>query len=163
MRDIVSRDVAPQLAAAVLSNTKIEKFNDIPIKEMRADSFTTLPLLNTKIGEAGGLILAGLMRRMGSLTSLDLSSNNIGGYWDSSASKVVYTPEGPKAIADALRINKTLTEVPCPAAIPLLYTEVSEGVLLPAQLDVRFNGLGSEGQAAINEAVRGKEGFKLYM
>ena len=35
--------------------------------------------------------------------------------------------------------------------------------LLPAQLDIRFNGLGDEGEAAIKEAVRGKEAFKLLI
>ena len=33
--------------------------------------------------------------------------------------------------------------------------------LLPAQLDVSYNGLGDEGKAAIQAAVRGKAGFKL--
>ena len=35
--------------------------------------------------------------------------------------------------------------------------------LLPAQLDIHFNILGHEGEAAIKEAVSGKEGFKLSM
>ena len=37
-------DGATQLSTAVLSNTKIEVFNQIPINEMRADSLTTLDL-----------------------------------------------------------------------------------------------------------------------
>ena len=35
--------------------------------------------------------------------------------------------------------------------------------MMPAQLDVRYNRLGDEGEAAIQEAVRGKEGFKLLI
>ena len=35
--------------------------------------------------------------------------------------------------------------------------------LLPAQLDIRFNKLGDEGEAAIKEAVSSKEGFKLQI
>ena len=31
----------------------------------------------------------------------------------------------------------------------------------PAQLDVRFNRLGAESEAAIKEAVSGKTGFEL--
>ena len=35
--------------------------------------------------------------------------------------------------------------------------------LLPAQLDVKYNYLGDESKAAIKEAVRDKEGFKLQI
>ena len=37
----------------------------------------------------------------------------------------------------------------------------SSASLPPAQLDLRANGIGDEGEAAIREAVSGKEGFKL--
>ena len=35
--------------------------------------------------------------------------------------------------------------------------------LLPAQLKIGYNKLGDEGEAAIKEAVSGKQGFKLDM
>ena len=35
--------------------------------------------------------------------------------------------------------------------------------LLPAQLDVRYNDMGDEGEAAIKEVVHGKAGFKLLI
>ena len=45
------------------------------------------------------------------LTTLNLSSNFIGGHWDRSKRQMVSTPEGPKPIADALLVNGALTEV----------------------------------------------------
>ena len=66
----ISGDGASQLAAAVLSNAKIEKFDDSPIKEMRADSLTTLDMHGKGIGLEGSLVVAGLMPFMASLTSL---------------------------------------------------------------------------------------------
>ena len=43
------------------------------------------------------------------VAQLNMSKNEIGGYWD--GAKIVSTPEGPKAIADALLVNGSLTEV----------------------------------------------------
>ena len=63
-----ARDGASQLAMAVLSNTKIEVFNEIPVKEMRANSLTELNLKNKHIGVEGGMVLAGLIPVMPSLT-----------------------------------------------------------------------------------------------
>ena len=37
----ISGEAASQLSAAVLANINIEQFNEIPVKEMRADSLTT--------------------------------------------------------------------------------------------------------------------------
>ena len=45
----------------------------------------------------------------GALTALNLSSNEIGGHWVNG--EIVSTPEGPKAIADALRVNGSLTKM----------------------------------------------------
>jgi len=169
-RNHIAGDGAAQLAAAVLGNLKIEMFNEIPIKEMRADSFTELNL-EKYVGVEGGMVMAGLMPVMGGLTklslkrnnleeegtkatcealkqnktlkeldisgadcgniggsagakhvarmlgvnggltSLNLSSNRIGGYWDREQQTNVFTPEGPKAIADALLVNGGLTSL----------------------------------------------------
>ena len=64
----ISGDSASQLSSAVLGNTKIEVFNEVPIKEMRADSFTELDLEGKKIGVEGGMVVAGLLPVMASLT-----------------------------------------------------------------------------------------------
>jgi hypothetical protein len=61
---------AAQLAAAVLGNLKIEMFNEIPIKEMRADSFTELDLKLKNFGVEGGMVVAGLIPVMGALTQV---------------------------------------------------------------------------------------------
>ena len=53
----IAGDGASQLSAAVLGNEKIEVFNKVPIKEMRADSFTELNLSHKEIGVEGGLVV----------------------------------------------------------------------------------------------------------
>ena len=72
----ISGDGASQLSAAVLGNTKIEVFNEIPVKEMRADSLTELDLKKKYIGVEGGMVVAGLVPVMASLTSVSLLRND---------------------------------------------------------------------------------------
>jgi Ran GTPase-activating protein (RanGAP) involved in mRNA processing and transport len=62
---------AAQISAAVLGNLKIEMFNEIPIKEMRADSFTELDLMGKRFGVEGGMVVAGLIPVMGALTKME--------------------------------------------------------------------------------------------
>ena len=66
----ISGDSASQLSSAVLGNTKIEVFNEVPIKEMRADSFTELNLERKYIGVEVGMVVAGLLPVMASLTEV---------------------------------------------------------------------------------------------
>ena len=99
----ISGEGASQLAAAVLSNDKIEKFNEIPIKEMRADSLTELKLTDERIGIEGVMVVAGLMRLMASLTTLLLARNSLGA-------------EGAKALAPAIAGSSSLTLVRAPWA-----------------------------------------------
>ena len=66
----IAGDGASQLSAAVLSNAKIEVFNEIPIKEMRTDSLTELNLFGKNIGTVGAMVVAGLLPAMASLTSV---------------------------------------------------------------------------------------------
>ncbi len=66
----IAGDGAEHLSAAVLGNLKIEMFNEIPIKEMRADSFTELDLKGKGVGIEGGMVVAGLMPVMGALTQV---------------------------------------------------------------------------------------------
>ena len=54
--------------------------------------------------------------------------------------KGTYTPEGIKAIADALCVNASVT-----------------------QLDARFNRLGNEGAAVLRKAIEGRSGFELLL
>ena len=75
-RNNIAGDGASELSAAVLANTKIEVFNEIPIKEMRADALTELDLKGKGIGVEGGMVVAGLVPVMGSMTCLDVSGWN---------------------------------------------------------------------------------------
>ena len=68
---------AVQLAAAVLGNLKIEIFNKIPIKEMRANSLTELDLKGKYVGVEGGMVVAGLIPVMGALTVTNLLGNQL--------------------------------------------------------------------------------------
>jgi Ran GTPase-activating protein (RanGAP) involved in mRNA processing and transport len=86
-------DGAKHLSAAVLGNLKIEMFNEIPIKEMRADSFTELDLRGKGVGVEGGMVVAGLIAVMGGLTALDLSFNDL-------------KDEGVSAVCKAIQNNK---------------------------------------------------------
>ena len=94
----IAGDGAAQLAAAVLANLKIEMFNKIPIKEMRADTFTELDLKGKYFGVEGGMVVAGLIPVMGGLTKMSLAGNQL-------------EEEGTKAICEALEQNKTLKEL----------------------------------------------------
>ena len=68
---------------------------------------------------------------------VDLSNNVLCGItrWGGT-----YTSEGISAIADALRVNASLT-----------------------RLDARGNALGDEGRAVLQDAVKNKPGFKLQL
>ena len=87
-----------QLSAAVLGNFKIEVFNEIPIKEMRANSLTELDLKDKHFGVVGGMVVAGLIPVMGALTRLVLKGNILG-------------PQGAKYLSEALKTNKSVTEL----------------------------------------------------
>ena len=78
--------------------TSIEVFNEIPIKELRADSLTELDLLSKRIGQAGAIVLAGLVPVSASLTSLNLRGNEIG-------------DEGAKALAAGVAASASLTKL----------------------------------------------------
>ena len=85
----ISPQVASQLSAAVLGNTMIEVFNEILIKEMRADSLTELQLSNKDIGVEGGMVVAGLVPVMASLTKIDARYNSLGDDGKAALRKVV--------------------------------------------------------------------------
>ena len=118
---------------------------------------TTLDLRDNIVGEnvvrdkdmSGVLAIADALKVNAVLTSLDLCNNGVG-------------PEGAKALADALRVNASLKEVRSACSRSLLHASLS-ACLLPAQLILYNSHLGDEGEAAIKEAARGKEGFKLLI
>ena len=72
------------------------------------------------------------------LPQLNLAANQLCGLdWRGEGT---YTSEGIKAVAGALKVNGSLTS-----------------------LDVRYNQLGEEGRAMVNDAVKGREGFTLKL
>ena len=73
----IAGDGAAQLAAAVLGNLKIEMFNEIPIKAMRANSLMELDLNGKGVGIAGIMVVAGLIPVMGALARVDVRFNNL--------------------------------------------------------------------------------------
>jgi hypothetical protein len=73
----IAGDGAALLAAAVLGNLKIEMFNEIPIKAMRANSLMELDLNGEGVGIAGIMVVAGLIPVMGALTRVDVRFNNL--------------------------------------------------------------------------------------
>jgi hypothetical protein len=93
----IAGDGAVLLAGAVLGNLKIEIFNEIPIKEMRANSLTELDLNGKDFGVEGRMVVVGLIPVMGGLTKMSLANSELG-------------EEGTKAICEALEQNKTLKE-----------------------------------------------------
>ena len=117
-------DGAVQLSAAVLGNFKIEMFNKITIKEMRANSLTELDLKDKRFGVVGGMVVAGLIPVMGAMASVKLRGNKLGdegwgaifaaicGNKDSKimsldAASEKIGPAGVKLIAEALRTSVT--------------------------------------------------------
>ena len=95
-----------------------------------------------------------------------MSDNLIGGYCR--AGTFNPTPEGPKAIAEAIRAMPSLTSIN-------LYDNHlgAEGAkaLAPAirdspsltRVDVRYNGLGMQDKDVLRKAVEGRSGFELLL
>ena len=153
----ITGEGASQLSAAVLANANIEVFNEIPIKEMRANSLTELDLNEKSIGTEGGMVVAGLLPAMASLTSLIIYSNQLG-------------DEGMGAIANALK-DSTVSQLasldvcnnkigPKGAEALAAWLAVCASLTL---LDVRHNPLDEEGEAVVRKAVEGRSGFKLEL
>jgi len=121
----IAGDGAAQLAAAVLGNLKIEMFNEIPIKKMRADSFTELDLKEKGVGVEGGMVVAGLIPVMAGLTRVDVRQNNIVG--DGAARLAA-------AVLGNLKVDR-FNEIPIKEMRADWFTE----------LDLKGKGVGVEG------------------
>ena len=81
----------------------------LPIKKLKGtEPVESLDLSGKNLGVASAIVIASLISVSGSLTSLDLSNNVLCGMKDGVDT---YTAEGITAIANALRVNGSLTEV----------------------------------------------------
>ena len=147
--------IRDRLAAAVLGNLKIEMFNEIPIKEMRADSLTVLDLKEKHFGVEGGMVVAGLIPVMGGLTKISLAWNNL-------------EEEGTKAICEALKQNKTIQELDLSGydnigrAAGAKHVADMLGVNgALTSVELRGNTLGDKGWGAIFAAICGNKDSKI--
>ena len=138
---------ASQLSAAVLANTRIERFNEIPIKEIRSGSLTSLDLAGKAIGVAGAMVVAGLALAMSSVTELNLTGNAIG-------------DAGVSAICEAVQSNKEIKLVSLNVGNNRIGSEGAKSVVAMAavtasvtHIDVRNNGIKGDGASELSAAV----------
>jgi len=159
----ISGEVAQQLAAVVLASKSLEVLSEVPIKELRADKLTTLELRGKGLGPTEGIVIAELLQGSTALTTLNLQGNSIGGYQEGYS--IVYTPEGPAAIAKALEVNAAMT------ALDVGYNSLDEKVALDIVRTVRTNDrmtnlglagckIGPMGAKEIAEYVQGSTTLK---
>ena len=71
------------------------------------------------------------------LAQIDLEHNSIGGYEDEDGD-TIYTPEGPRAIANALRVSASLTAA-----------------------DLRYNCLDDVAEQGLRDVVKDRASFTL--
>ena len=126
----------------------------------------SLDLSGNGIGSAGGVALAPSIAASASLTSVSLLGNN---FDDETASMLLKVKEEKPTLVTLCGLTPDQTEAKFmgwdmgPTDAKLLAPEIAVHASLTS-LDVRYNSnMGADGKAAIQAAVRGKEGFKLYM
>jgi Ran GTPase-activating protein (RanGAP) involved in mRNA processing and transport len=131
-------------------------FNEIPIKEMRANSFTELDLKGKVVGVEGGMVVAGLMPVMGALTALDLSLNDL-------------KDEGVSAVCEAIQSNKETKLAslnfkyngigPVGANAVAAMVAVTGGL---TSIDVRHNSIAGDGAVQLAAAVLGNLKIEIF-
>ena len=89
------------VADAILANTSIETFNDVPLKELRRDSLETLDLKKKLIGDEGALVLSRLLPTTKKLCYLSLAFN--------SPEEGAITRVGGEPLAEAILQTSTLS------------------------------------------------------
>ena len=87
----------------------------LPVKKLKGtDPVETLDLSGKNLGVASAIVIASLIGVNGGLTTIDLSGNMLCcDVWtdDDGEQQGTYTAEGITAIADALRVNGSLTKM----------------------------------------------------
>jgi hypothetical protein len=181
---------ASELSAAVLEMPQMKKFNEIPIKDMRTNSLTQIDLSGKGVGVVGGMVVAGLLPAMASLrevlaflpqsfalpssfhmanvcVQINLAENGIGGYYGRN-DNLIYTPEGPKAISDALRVSASLTSINLkfnhlgPEGAKALAPAICDNTSL-MWVDLRLNYLTVGDESLLSKAVEGLPGLELLL
>ena len=95
-------------------------------------------LQGQRIGSEIVKSLAAYMAVSHSLTSIDLSDNLIGGHYE--FPQFIYTPEGPKAIAEAIAVASSLTAC-----------------------DLRYNEFDELAKQLLRDSVKDRPSFKLEL
>ena len=120
-------------------------------------ALTELDLNGKYVGVEGGMVVAGLIPVMGSLTALDLSFNNL-------------KDEGVSAVCEAIQSNKETKlaslNMGANSISPIGAKSVASMVAVTGTLmecDISNNGMGKEGKASILSAAQGKAGFNLHL
>jgi hypothetical protein len=149
-------DGAQRLAAALHDTPTLENVSGIPLKELRADSLTTLDLQRKNLGALEAMVLAGLLRSASaSMTECNLRDNKLGvegwtivfnALRDSTTSKIAtwnlssegLGPEIAKPLAEYISVTASVTE-----------------------LNLFNNTIKDEGVTAICEALRSNKETKL--
>ena len=94
----------------------------------------------------GVLAIANALKVTASLTSINLAGNCLCGIWEEYESgkgmvqKGTYSAQGITAIAEALKVTASLT-----------------------RLDVKYDALGEEGEAALRKTIESRSGFELLL
>jgi Ran GTPase-activating protein (RanGAP) involved in mRNA processing and transport len=125
----ISGDAAQQLASTVLAKPNLENFSGIPLKELRADSLTTLELSGKGLRIPEAIVLADLLGSVSpSVTECNLRDNKLGvegwtivfnALRDSTTSKIAtwnlssegLGPEIAKPLAEYISVTASLTSV----------------------------------------------------
>ena len=141
----------------MLESKSMEEFSLIPMKGLRADEVTEVNLSQKGLGDAEARVIGSLLTVNTSLTKLSVAGNKLGN-------------EGAQAIGSALKESKVskLKELdiqyngigPDGAKVIAAFCAVSASL---TKLNVNCNILGDKGEAALREAVAGREGFHLQI
>ena len=152
----MSADSASLLSAAILNSTSIEKYNTIPVKELRADSLTRLDLRRRWICDDGAMVVASLLPAAASLTEVDLRSNKLG-------------DAGWCAVFDALRDNPqnkiSKWDLALQSISPVIATSLAAYMAAGASLtscDVRDNQISGDGASQLSAAVLNNINIEQY-
>ena len=131
--------------------------------DLHADA-TTLDVTRRSLGPGDAALLAGGLRAfMASLTSVNLLSNNLDTESANLLLKVMAEKPNLRTLC-GLTHEETELNLECrglgPGDAKLLAPEILVMASLTA-LDARYNGIGSEGEALLQDAVSGRAGFDL--
>ncbi|KOO25897.1 protein nlrc3 [Chrysochromulina tobinii] len=159
----IAGDGAAQLSAAVLGNLKFDMFNKIPIKKMRADSFTELDLKAKYIGVEGAMVVAGLIPVMGALTVANLLGSDL----DAESAKMLVQVAKQKGISlCGIQRDQTTADFSSQGLLPpdaiLLASDLSQAVITGAltNMSLACNMLDEEGTKAICKALKHNKTLK---